>query len=79
MPLPLTVDIAGRITLDMFRGKLFAMGVEETAEARRLLQQTPLSFAQLLKALMSDSSSLADVPAGARRDFVRAMRKESGQ
>lgn len=58
---------AGRMSMDAFRGELFALGVEETAEARRLLSQTPLSFTQLLKALMSDSSNLADVAAGARR------------
>ena len=49
--------------VDVFREHLRALGLEETPEVQKVLKQTPISFSQLFRALMSTNSS--GIPEGA--------------
>ena len=69
----------GSLSLDRFRAALRGWGIEETPEATRLLQQAPVSFSALLRALQAEPppraappspQQLADANASARRTHV---------
>jgi hypothetical protein len=64
--------LSGRTRLDVFREQLAALGLEETAEVRKVLSQVPIKFTALMRAFAADGvSSSADFVAGGRASKVR--------
>eukprot|EP01138_Halocafeteria_seosinensis_P001658 gb/GECG01001699.1/.p1 GENE.gb/GECG01001699.1/~~gb/GECG01001699.1/.p1 ORF type:complete len:834 (+),score=114.25 gb/GECG01001699.1/:1-2502(+) len=54
---------SGSMSVDVFREHLRALGLEETPEVQKVIKQTPISFSQLFRALMSTDKT--GVPEGA--------------
>ncbi len=69
------IIVTGYTTLDVFREQLVSIGLDETPEVMRILQQVPITFSALMKAYINDRT--APVPTDIRIEDFAAGGKPS--